>query len=245
MAAPRIDGSRTAPLLDAQPDEAPRQSSKRSSQTAEAHSVSRHPTRRTLDQQPVAFVPASDAVSAAPNVAEATKLANELAPSIAGRHTIEFKLVSLVRDQDGHVQRVAKQGTNDFNLTLPDRPTRVEPSNSNSYGVTPALSTDSFELSLTRAQERGVIDTARTMIHEWAHTAVNRGLAEQRDPKAAYELVAAPIGLWESLSYKSPSTGEFVQVTPSGGGVSVHEMAGQYAGALFDKALAERKAKRP
>ena len=79
----------------------------------------------------------------------------------------------------------------------------------------------------------------------WAHTAVNRGLAEQRDPKAAYELVAAPIGLWETLSYKSPSTGEFVQVTPSGGGVSAHEMAGQYAGALFDKALAERKAKRP
>ncbi|MBE2253286.1 MAG: hypothetical protein IAE78_27390 [Myxococcus sp.] len=83
------------------------------------------------------------------------------------------------------------------------------------------------------------------MIHEWAHTAVNRGLSERPDPSAAYEVVASPIGLWESLQYRSPATGEFVQVTPSGSGVSLHEMAGQYAGALFDKALTERKARRP
>ena len=68
---------------------------------------------------------------------------------------------------------------------------------------------------------------------------------ERMDPLRAYEVASRPIGLWESLSYKSPSTGEFVQVTPSGQGVSPHEMVGQYAGALFDKALAERKASKP
>ncbi|MBL8921102.1 MAG: hypothetical protein JNJ54_19725 [Myxococcaceae bacterium] len=244
MAAPRIDGSRSATLLDTQANEAPRPLPGRASPPAEGHAVSRHPGRRALDQQPVSFV-ANDVIAAAPNVAEATKLANELAPSIAGRHTIEYRLVRLVRDLDGHVRRVAEQGTMELNLALPDRPTRVELSLSRSYGVTPALSTDAFGLSPTQAQERGVTDTARTMVHEWGHVAVNRTLLEGPDPKAAYERASAPIGLWESLSYKSPSTGEFVQVTPSGGGVSAHEMAGQYAGALFDKALAERKARRP
>lgn len=38
---------------------------------------------------------------------------------------------------------------------LPERPTRVDASNSSSYGLTPALSTDAFELSLRKARERG------------------------------------------------------------------------------------------
>jgi hypothetical protein len=246
MAAPKIDSTRQTSIPDSHPNDAPAKSAKATRHDSESNAVVRHPGRRPLDHHSSpAFVPANPTVSGAPNVAEATKLANDLAASIAGHHSIEFKLVSLVRDQEGHVRRVEEEGSIDFNLSLPNRPTRLDPSNSSSYGLTPVLSTDAFELSLPQAKGRGVVDTARTIIHEWAHTAVNRGLMERSDPRAAYDLVAKPIGLWESLSYKSPTSGEFVQVTPSGDGVSVHEMAGQYAGALFDKALADRAVKRP
>lgn len=249
MSSPRIDSARKTLPVEVATEPAEHKPTRGLKHHDTSHSsentVSKHPGHRPFDPKPSAFVAATDAVSSAPHVAEATKLANELAPKIAGHHTIEYRYMKLLPDENGHVHRVEERGTVEIDLPLPSVPLRVEPSASRSYGVTPALSTDSFELSLAQANERGVVDTARTMVHEWGHTAVNRNLMERMDPIRAYEVASRPIGLWESLSYKSPSTGEFVQVTPSGQGVSPHEMVGQYAGALFDKALAERKASKP
>lgn len=237
MSPPRI-GSARIPHTDVGEADVP---PGRKQPADQPHSVSRHPEPSPLTRH-LTFAPASREVAQAPNVAEATKLANELAPLIAGHHVIEYRLIRILRDDEGHSRRVEQQGTVEVDIVPGKAPIRVDPSNSASYGLTPVLSTESFELSLPRADERGVVDTARTMVHEWGHTSLNRMINQSGDPKRVYAIATEAIGLWESLSFKSPSTGEFVKVTPTTNGVTTHEMVGQYAGALFDKALASRKA---
>ncbi|MCA2978388.1 MAG: hypothetical protein INH41_11505 [Myxococcaceae bacterium] len=59
------------------------------------------------------------------------------------------------------------------------------------------------------------------------------------DPALAYRDASAPVGLFESLHFKRPLTGEDVQVMPSGVGVSGNEMVAQHVEHVFKRALAE------
>lgn len=128
----------------------------------------------------------------APNVAEATKLANELAPLIAGHHAIEYRLIRVLRDDDGHYRQVEQQGSLEVDIVPGKDPIRIDPSSSASYGLTPVLSTDSFERSLPRADERGVVDSARTMVHEWGHTSLNRMITHSEARTAASSFSSPP-----------------------------------------------------
>jgi hypothetical protein len=206
------------------------------------HTVAPFPKSRGLPS----LVPADETVRAAKNMKEAIALANELLPMIQGKHEIEYKRIALVKDEFGHIRQQAFQDR--MVLDLSDSPgpktiSALPPSEKRRerYGETPRLSTDAFSVDLEQAEERAVVDTARTIIHEWAHTAVNRIMMTQPDPALAYQKASDPLGLFESLQFKSPLTGKYVEVTPSGPGVCGHEMVAQYMGQVFDKVLAERK----
>lgn len=208
------------------------------------HSVTAYPKARGLP----AIVAADDQVRGAEKMKEAIALANELLPAIQGRYEIESIRVKIQFDEQGRAWPIKIPSAT--TLDLSGGPTRSisklgppEKPSTERYGATPRLSVDAFGIDLEQAKKRTVEDTAKTIIHEWAHTALNRLITQTPNPSVAYDVVAEPVGLYESIKFKSPVTGEFVEVTPSGPGVSEHEMVAQYVEQLVDRALAERKKK--
>jgi hypothetical protein len=206
------------------------------------HTVAPFPKSRGLPS----LVPADETVRAAKNMKEAIALANELLPMIQGVHQIPVKRVVLDTDDQGRVRQKTTEELVRIDLSRTELPSSISglgpPADSRTrYGETPVLGTDRFGVDLAQAAERGVELTAKTLIHEWAHTAVNRGLMAQPDPRQAYDAASSPIGTFESLKFKSPVTGEYVRVEPSGRGITDHEMVAQFVEHLFDKVLAERK----
>ncbi|MDX2012384.1 MAG: hypothetical protein SFW67_19465 [Myxococcaceae bacterium] len=180
---------------------------------------------------------------------EAIALANELLPAIQGTYEIEFRRVTLEKDELGRVRQRVREEKALVELTaapfaqtveaLP--PPEADKKKNVRYGLTPPRSVDRFQVDLDQARAREIEQTAKTLVHEWAHTALNRQLGKLPDGAARYAGATDPVGLFESIRFRSPATGEFVQVTPSGPGVTEHEMVAQFSEHLFDLALAQRK----
>jgi hypothetical protein len=196
-----------------------------------------------------AFVAADATVRQATNMKEAIALANELLPAIQGRYELEYRELALQKDELGRVRLVRSDRKFVVDLTAAPFPQQVEAlpvrapneDQRERYGLTPPRSVDAFQVDLEQARRRDIELTAKTLIHEWAHTALNRQLGREPDAADAYTRATTPVAMFESLRFKSPATGEFVQVTPSGPGVTGHEMVAQFTEHLFEVALAKRK----
>jgi hypothetical protein len=235
-------------VAQAQPSEAPPDPPKPKGAHPEpkpSHTVSPFPSARGLQ----AFVPADALVQKSTHMKEAIALANALLPAIQGTYELEFRRVTYEKDEMGRLRQRIRDEKALIQLTAAPFAQSVEalpppePGQKKTvrYGLTPPRSVDRFQVDLDQARAREVEQTAKTLVHEWAHTALNRQLSQLPDGEARYAGATDPVGLFESLRFRSPATGEFVQVTPSGPGVTEHEMVAQFSEHLFDLALAQRK----